>query len=57
MEHREDPATSVLAIQRVRVLVVDRQDDIENLLATAGYDVEVTGDASQRTDTTSWSRI
>ncbi len=40
---------SVVPIRRVltvRVLVVDSQGDIGNLLAMAGYDAEVTGDAS-----------
>lgn len=49
MEHRKDHAMSEAAIRReltVRVLVVDNQDDIGNLLALAGYDTQVTGDAS-----------
>ncbi len=49
MEHSNDHAMRVVAIRRglpIRVLVVDSQDDIGNLLTLAGYDVEVTGDAS-----------
>ena len=49
MEHSNDHAMRVVAIRSgliVRVLVVDSQDDIGNLLALAGYDVEVTGNAS-----------
>ncbi len=49
MEHTNDHAMRVIAIRRVltgRVLVVDSQEDIRNLLAMAGYDAEVTGDAS-----------
>jgi two-component system, NtrC family, response regulator HydG len=48
MEHSNDHAMRVIAIRRGltgRVLVVDSQEDIGSLLAMAGYDTEVAGNA------------